>query len=399
MTFLPAHGCCAVSSCFFGRSNDGSYWCGKCPRRGFPERQGSDETHHPPPHGLGRRRGHLRSVRGIERVTCSTPSCGRLRRSGVRVCNPCGQATPARPPAVGDIIMAPLGAPTGATGVAGVEHGTAAPIPSARVEPPQLPPPTHFTQTIRLLPANTLLHILSSCRLRMIAATAQCWQGMARDSDDFAPLEKGRSKLLLASLPPGLGIATEVAKRLTLSEGSRFEDLLRRAEEQLLVLRKAGKRKKRGAKPDPPAGADRARQTAAVGAYRKATTRLVSSMLSFEEEDLTWARERLPTSTLGAQAYSDPAPEPHPLTPDLGLGSALRRTALRRPHSSRPHRHSSGTCSACLDGFMPTSSTRRSRRVLPDLCRHASSCRAMAHTHAALLAAQEEWQAETHQDG
>ena len=137
---------------------------------------------------------------------------------------------------------------------------------------------------------------------------------MARGNDDFALPEEGRSKLLLSSVPPGLGTAAEVAKRLTLSEESRFEDLLQRAEEQILILRKAGKRKKRDAQPDPLARADRARRTAAVGAYRKATTGLVSSMLSFEEqEDLTWAKELLPTFTLGAQAYSDPALEPPPL--------------------------------------------------------------------------------------
>ena len=71
----------------------------------------------------------------------------------------------------------------------------------------------------------------------MIAATAQCWQGMARGSDDFSLLEEGRSKLPLASLPPRLGTAAEVARRLTLWEEGRFEDLLRRAEEQLLIHR------------------------------------------------------------------------------------------------------------------------------------------------------------------
>ena len=96
-------------------------------------------------------------------------------------------------------------------------------------------------------------------------------------------------------------------------ERCRFEDLLRRAEEQLLTHRKSGMRKKRDAQPDPPARADHARQTAAVGAARKATTGLVSSMLSFEEEeDLTWAKELLPTSTVEGQGYSDPALEPPP---------------------------------------------------------------------------------------
>ena len=76
----------------------------------------------------------------------------------------------------------------------------------------------------------------------MIAATAQCWQGVARSSDDFALLKERRSKLLLVWVPPGL-----VAKRLTLWEERRFKDLLRRAEEQLLVHRKAGKMKKHDA--------------------------------------------------------------------------------------------------------------------------------------------------------
>ena len=34
------------------------------PSQGIPERQRPHEIHHPPPHGIGRRRGHLRSVRG-----------------------------------------------------------------------------------------------------------------------------------------------------------------------------------------------------------------------------------------------------------------------------------------------------------------------------------------------
>ena len=67
----------------------------------------------------------------------------------------------------------------------------------------------------------------------------------------------------------------------------------------------AGNRKIRDVQPDPSARADRARPSAAVGAYRKATTGLVSSVLSFEEkEDFAWAKELLSTSTLGGQAYS-----------------------------------------------------------------------------------------------
>ena len=174
----------------------------------------------------------------IERVTCSTPSCGGIRRSGARVCSRCGQATQPLPPAVGDIIMG-------------------------------LHP---CSTSLQLLPAHDRGHhaVLArhDPRQRRLCAAGK----------------KGRSKLLLSTVPPGLGTAAEVAKRLTLWEESRFQDLLRRAEERLMILRTAGKRKKRDAQPDLLARAYGARRTAAVGAYRKATTALVSSMISFEEQ-------------------------------------------------------------------------------------------------------------------
>ena len=102
--------------------------------------------------------------------------------------------------------MVPLGAPTAAAGEAGAEDQTATPAPGLHVELPSLHQPPDFTQRVRFLPANTLLHIPSSCRLRMIAATAQCWQGMAQGSNEYSMLEEGRSSL---------GAADEVAKRLT----------------------------------------------------------------------------------------------------------------------------------------------------------------------------------------
>ena len=116
----------------------------------------------------------------------------------------------------------PLGAPTAAAGVAGAENGTAAPTPGARAELPQLQLPTDFTKRIRLLLGNTSLHIPSSCRLRMIAATAQCWQGMACVSDDCARLKEGRRSsycplYLLASVPrPGWPSASPSGRRVAL---------------------------------------------------------------------------------------------------------------------------------------------------------------------------------------
>ena len=87
---------------------------------------------------------------------------------------------------------------------------------------------------------------------------------MAQGSNEYSMLEEGRSKLMLALVPPRMGTADEVAKRLTLWEERRFEDQLRRAEERLLTNRKAGKRKQRGGQPDTLARADRVRRTAAA---------------------------------------------------------------------------------------------------------------------------------------
>ena len=46
------------------------------------------------------------------------------------------------------------------------------------------------------------------------------------------------------TVPQGLSVASEVQKRLTLWEERSFEALLQRAEEQFLLKRKAGKRRK-----------------------------------------------------------------------------------------------------------------------------------------------------------
>ena len=61
-----------------------------------------------------------------------------------------------------------------------------------------------FTSRVRSLPEKTLLHVPSSSRLRMIGVVAQCWHGMAQESNEYAQLEEGRSKLLLSPVPHGL---------------------------------------------------------------------------------------------------------------------------------------------------------------------------------------------------
>ena len=58
----------------------------------------------------------------IERVTCSTPSCGSLQRAGARVCNRCGQASTALPSVIGDVIMVRLGTSTATISEVGTEE-------------------------------------------------------------------------------------------------------------------------------------------------------------------------------------------------------------------------------------------------------------------------------------
>ena len=213
-------------------------------------------------------------------------------------------------------LWAPLGAPASREDVSMVDADAPA-TPSLTVDLPLVDLPVDFTQRIRALPSSTILHVPASCRLRMICVVARCWNGMAQGRDDYAQLEEGRSKLLLSTVPQGLSVATEVQKRLTLWEEQNFETLLQRAEEQLLLKRKAGKRRKSSGLSDPSKRGDRARRTAAVGAYRKATTGLVSSMLPFnEQEDMRWAQELLPTSDLGPSAHCDPHLAPPPALPE-----------------------------------------------------------------------------------
>ena len=95
----------------FSPFRDGHYWCSKCPRKGFTTIPGFMRhiTHQHAGSTVDESTSSL--FIAIERVTCTTPACGGLRRMCARVCNRCGQASQARPYQVGDIIMGPLGAP------------------------------------------------------------------------------------------------------------------------------------------------------------------------------------------------------------------------------------------------------------------------------------------------
>ena len=162
---------------------------------------------------------------------------------------------------MGDVIMGTLGAPVSREDTTMVDADVNV-TPSLTVDLLPVDLPGDFTQRVRALPSSTILHVPASCRLRMISAVARCWNGMAQGRDDYAQLEEGRSKLLLSTVPQGLSVATEVQKRLTLWEEQSFETLLQRAEEQLLLERKSGKRRKTSGPPDPSERGDRARRTA-----------------------------------------------------------------------------------------------------------------------------------------
>ena len=187
----------------FSPFRDGHYWCSKCPRRGFTTIPGLMR------HIMHQHAGSLvdESTRSlftaIERVTCTSLACGGLRRMGARVCNRCGQASQARPPQVGDVIMGPFGAPANSEDTAMVDVDVTA-TPSLTVDLPAIDLPLDYTQRIRVLPSSTILHVPASCRLRMISAVAHCWNGMAQGRDDYAQLEEGPLETLTFPSPPRL---------------------------------------------------------------------------------------------------------------------------------------------------------------------------------------------------
>ena len=68
----------------------------------------------------------------------------------------------------------------------------------------------------------------------MLNVTEKC----SLNSPSHALAEEGRSKLLLGAVPEGAAAADEVAARLDLWESGEFERLLRRAEQQFIVIRR-----------------------------------------------------------------------------------------------------------------------------------------------------------------
>ena len=65
---------------------------------------------------------------------------------------------------MGDTIMGPLGAPVSGEDTTMVDADVNV-TPSLTVDLPPVDLPADFTQRIRALPSNTILHVPASCRL------------------------------------------------------------------------------------------------------------------------------------------------------------------------------------------------------------------------------------------
>ena len=298
---------------------DGHYWCSMCPHRAFTTVPGL-MRHFTSAHAGQQVDEPMRALLvAVERATCTNSRCGGLRRVGARACNRCSQPTAARPPQVGDIIAGAASTLVSQPSSHESSQGDArAPLsPNADIIPLSLP--DDFSQRVRALPSHTLLHVPKSCRLRALNVADSCWTGMALGSPSHAIAEEGRSKLVLGAIPQGTAAADEVDARLTLWEAGRLEELLQRAEQQQIVMKRG---RRRPAQASAEMKSQRAVRLCADGAYRKATSSLVSDMMQMsKDDDLKWAQQLLPVATDHSQAVSQPA-EPRPPNPEAAEQAA-----------------------------------------------------------------------------
>ncbi len=316
---------------------NGHLWCPWCDGRAFKS-----------PHGLVR---HITSMHAgsvvdermrdtlvaVERRTCTGASCGGFRKAGNRTCNRCRGTTPARLPVVGDIIATSTASrsqpasqapqtPDAATASSGdsatVDDGRG-PVPT----PVRIPP--DFSSRVQRLSANTIVHIPISLRLRALRVARQCFNGIARGSEDWAILEEGRSKLIMAPIPEGESPAEEVERRLASWESGSLTDLLLSVERQ--QSSEGRKRLARAAPVDSDTRRNRrAKHIASEGAYRKATASVTSEMLQMSpEDDLACATLLLPSSSDSARAL-------HPRADNRTVGIGEHDVRLGRGEDGDP---------------------------------------------------------------
>ena len=253
----------------------------------------------------------------IERVTCANPACRGFRRAGTRTCNRCLQGTDVRPPRIGDIIPGPASAYGHTSDQPAVDASAPSTVPEHTASAFEaLALPGDFSRRVRKLPCHTLLHIPISCRVRVLNIMENTLQGISAGSNTHALAEEGRSKLLLGAVPEGTSAADEVSARLRLWESGSFEALLRRADQQVIVSRRLRARGPSARLADSDRKAKKAKRVAAEGAYAKATSGLVSDMMSFDAtDDLKYANDLLPRSSDPSSAFSSQVHVPPPDSP------------------------------------------------------------------------------------
>ena len=188
------------------------------------------------------------------------PACGGFCRSGASTCKRCAQPTTARPLAMGDCIRGPLGtSPPEAVSM----MTSPVPGPPPRVD---LPPPPRRLPATGSCPPVTMRHGLQSCRLRMVAIVARCWNG--RRGHRWARLGGGGPLRQEAQQQTKLPSASSSGSNRSSRPCSNALN------SKKLLYQKHRKRKRQ--RDDPTCKGDRARRTAPAGDYRKATPGLVS---------------------------------------------------------------------------------------------------------------------------
>ena len=99
-------------------------------------------------------------------------------------------------------------------------------------------------------------------------------------------------------------MADEVSKRTDPWEQPEFQTLLHFCEQQKLLNPKQRKRKRQPQRDDAAGRGDRARRTAAVGTYQKATSGVVLSMMEMSNaEDRQWASKLIPNLDFNTGIY------------------------------------------------------------------------------------------------
>ena len=254
---------------------------------------------------------HCKSLWRSKGSPAAGSTCGGFRRAGARTCIRCSQPTLARPPpppAIGDCILGPLGVkPPGAASV------LAPPVqespPPRRVDIPPLHLPNDFQERVLALPSNTMLHVppplpppdLQTTHDRNCCAAGggspQAWMSMPWR-------RKAAPKCCWPWCQGGLERGTRSLNAS--SSGSSRSSRLSFSAAKLLNQ----KHKKRKRRPQQEGRGDRARRTAAAGAYGKATSRLVSSMMEkSDSEDRQWASKLIPNSDFSSGIYVLPKHE------------------------------------------------------------------------------------------